>query len=60
MEYSKIGNWAIGYLEALSTGNVVTKLQLEKMIDRIHEMISEIESSNTGNRGPEIRIEDDF
>ena len=50
MEYNKIGDWAIGYLEALSTGNSVSKQQLEKMIIRIQDMIKEIDSKNPGNQ----------
>lgn len=57
MPYTKIGDWAIGYLEALSTGSSVSKLQLEKMISRIQEMIKEIESNNTANVPPFV-IED--
>lgn len=47
MEYNKIGDWAIGYLEALSTGNSVSKPQLEKLISRIQEMIYEVEVRQT-------------
>lgn len=60
MEYNKIGDWAIGYLEALSTGNVVTKPQLEKMILRIQEMIRDIESLERLNPVEQVMVEDDF
>jgi hypothetical protein len=60
MEYNKIGDWAIGYLEALSTGNVVTKPQLEKMIARIREMICDIESQRPWCSQPTIKEVDDF
>ncbi len=61
MEYNKIGDWAIGYLEALSTGNSVSKQQLVKMINRIQEMISEIECRNASNVViAEINDDDDF
>jgi len=46
MDYNKIGLWATGYLEALSSGESVSKLQLEKLISRIQEMISNIEASS--------------
>jgi hypothetical protein len=54
MEYNKIGDWAIGYLEALSAGNSVSKQQLEKMISRIQDMIKEIERNNTENIPPAV------
>lgn len=61
MECNKIGDWAIGYLEALSTGNSISKLQLEKLISRIQEMIKEIEESSTEIKSiPEGRVEGDF
>jgi hypothetical protein len=61
MEYNKIGDWAIGYLEALSTGNSVSKQQLGKMINRIQEMISEIECRNAANvLIAEINDDDEF
>ena len=47
MAYNKIGDWAIGYLEALSTGNSISKPQLEKLISRIQEMIQEVEARQT-------------
>lgn len=47
MAYNKIGDWAIGYLEALSTGNSVSKPQLEKLISRMQEMIQEVEVKQT-------------
>ena len=61
VEYNKIGDWAIGYLEALSTGNSVSKQQLGKMINRIQEMISEIECRNAANVAiAEINDDDEF
>ena len=61
MEYNKIGDWAIGYLEALSTGNSVSKQQLGKMINRIQEMISEIECRNAANLAiAETNDDDEF
>ncbi len=61
MEYNKIGDWAIGYLEALSTGNSVSKQQLGKMITRIQEMISEIECRNAASVViAEINDDDEF
>lgn len=54
MAYHKIGDWAIGYLEALSTGDSITKPQLEKMISRIQSMINEIESNKICNYSPSV------
>ena len=43
MEYNKIGLWAKGYIEALMTGDEVSKGQLETLIEKIREMIDEQE-----------------
>lgn len=45
MEYTKIGLWAKGYLDALSNSDVITRSQLEYLISEIKKMISNIETS---------------
>ncbi len=61
MAYNKIGDWAIGYLEALSTGNSVSKPQLEKLISRIQEMIQEVEVRQAAiTTAPVVEDAEDF
>lgn len=45
MEYNKIGLWTKGYIEALMTGDEVSKEQLETLIEKIREMIDEQEKN---------------
>lgn len=45
MDYNKIGIWAKGYIEALCSGEPISKEQLEKLIARINELIKDAEEN---------------
>ena len=49
MDYNKVGIWLKGYLDAIQNGEEVTKAQLELLISRIRELISEVEERDTGS-----------
>jgi hypothetical protein len=47
MDYSKVGIWLKGYLDAIQSGDKVTKAQLELLISRVKQLISEVEENET-------------
>jgi hypothetical protein len=47
MDYSKVGIWLKGYLDAIQNGDKVTKAQLELLISRVKQLISEVEENET-------------
>lgn len=60
MEYNKIGLWAKGYLDALMTGEKVSKQQLEALIKKIREMIDENETAEEFRPGTSGSATDDL
>lgn len=56
MDYNKVGIWLKGYLDAIQGGEEVTKAQLELLISRIKELISDVEESDTDS----VRENEDF
>lgn len=59
MDYNKVGIWIKGYLDAIQSGEEVTKAQLDLLISRIKELISEVEKNNTAPIRENEDIEDD-
>lgn len=45
MDYNKIGFWLKGYLDAIQSGDEVSKAQLEFLIFRVKDLLSEIEEN---------------
>ncbi|EON75765.1 hypothetical protein ADIS_3656 [Lunatimonas lonarensis] len=59
MDYNKVGIWLKGYLDAIQSGEEVTKAQLELLISRIKELISEVEENDTASVTESEDLEDD-
>ena len=59
MNYNQIGVWIKGYLDAIQNGEQVTKKQLEILISKIKDMISEIEEEKNTQSGDDISKEED-
>jgi len=59
MDYNKVGIWLKGYLDAIQSGEEVTKAQLELLISRIKELISEVEENDTASVTENEELEDD-
>lgn len=59
MDYNKVGIWLKGYLDAIQSGEEVTKAQLELLISRIKELISEVEENDTASVTQNEELEDD-
>lgn len=58
MDYSKVGIWLKGYLDAIQNGDEVTKAQLGLLISRIKELISEVEENDTDSVTENEDLED--
>lgn len=59
MDYNKVGIWLKGYLDAIQSGEEVKKAQLELLISRIKEFISEVEENDTASVTENEELEDD-
>lgn len=59
MNYSKVGIWLKGYLDAIQNGEEVTKAQLEFLISRVKELISKFEENKNDSVTKNQNIDDD-
>jgi hypothetical protein len=60
MNYNTIGIWAQGYLDAILTGDRITKKQLEGLITRIEELIKQVEKTESESQSKLIIPEPDY